>query len=206
MKLSQVSIQRPVLATVMTLGLVLFGLLSFTRLSVREYPDIARPIVSIRAVYPGASARLVETEVTTILEDSISGIEGLKSLTSISREEVSQITLEFELGHDLNAAANDARDRVALVRRQLPLEMEEPTVAKEDAGDDEVLWMALLSDRHTELELTEFSDRQIRSRLAVLSGISHIYVDGQRRYAMRIWLEPDLLASRGLTVSAGNSP
>ncbi len=200
MKLSEVSIQRPVLATVMTLGLVLFGLLSFTRLSVREYPDIARPIVSIRAVYPGASARLVETEVTTILEDSISGIEGLKSLTSISREEVSQITLEFELGHDLNAAANDARDRVALVRRQLPLEMEEPTVAKENAGDDEVLWMALLSDRHTELELTDFADRQIRSRLAVLPGISHIYVDGQRRYAMRIWLEPDLLASRGLTV------
>src|SRR5687768_17212517 len=133
MKLSQVSIQRPVLATVMTLGLVLFGLLSFTRLSVREYPDIDRPVVSIRTIYPGASARLVETEVTTILEDSISGIEGLRTLTSISREEVSQITLEFDLGRDLNAAANDARDRVALVRRQLPLEIEEPTVAKENA-------------------------------------------------------------------------
>ncbi|WP_447980422.1 efflux RND transporter permease subunit [Candidatus Nitrospira bockiana] len=200
MRLSEISIRRPVLATVMTLGLVLFGLLAFTRLSVREYPDIERPVVSIRTVYPGASARLVETEVTTILEDSVSGIAGLRAITSISREEVSQITLEFELGHDLDAATNDVRDRTALVRRQLPFEIEEPMVAKSDAGDDEVLWLALFSDRHTELELTDFADRQIRTRLAVLPGISHIYVDGQRRYAMRIWLDPDLLASRRLTV------
>ena len=200
MKLSQISIQRPVLATVMTLLLVLCGVLSFTRLSVREYPDIDRPIVSVRTVYPGASAQLVETDVTTVLEDALSGIAGLRTAASISREETSRITLEFETVRDLDGAANDVRDRVFRIRRQLPLGIEDPIVAKEDAEDDEVLFLALSSDRHSELELTDFAERHIKSRLAILPGVSSIYLDGERRYAMRIWLDKDRLASRRLAV------
>ncbi|WP_447978645.1 efflux RND transporter permease subunit [Candidatus Nitrospira bockiana] len=200
MKLSETSIRRPVLATVMTLVLVIFGIISFTRLSVREYPDIDAPIVSVRTVYKGASARILETDVTKILEDQLSGIEGIKTMSSSSREEVSQITIEFELSRDVDAAANDVRDRVARARGQLPDDIEEPIISKVQADANAIIWLAFYSDRHTELEITDFADRYVVDRLSSLPGVSNVMVGGGRRYAMRIWLDKDRLAARQLTV------
>lgn len=200
MTLSDTSIRRPVFALVMTLLLVLFGALSFMRLSVREYPDIKPPIVSVRSVYSGASASVIETDVTTPLEDTLSGIQGLRTITSSSREEVSSLTLEFELGRDLDGATNDVRDRIALIRSLLPLGIQEPIVSKAAADSSEVLWVALSSDRHFALELSDTADRFIKPRLVMVSGVSTAYLDGERRYAMRIWLDPDQLAARRLTV------
>jgi multidrug efflux pump len=200
MRLSEVSIHRPVLATIMTLVLVLFGILSFTRLSVRQYPDINAPFVSIQTVYPGASARLVETDVTTVLEEALSGIESVKALTSSSREEISQVTLEFDLSRDLDDAANDVRDRVFGSRRWLPPGIEEPIVSKASADAQAIVWLSLYSDRYTELELTDYAERHIKDRLAATPGVAAVWVWGARHYAMRIWLDADRLTSRQLTV------
>ncbi len=184
----------------MTLLLILFGILSFSRLPVREYPDIKHPIVSVHTVYPGASASVIESDVTTPLEDSLSGIQGLRTITSASREEGSMITLEFELKRDLDGATNDVRDRVSQIRPLLPLGILEPQVEKAAAENTEILWIAVSSDRHSELELSDIADRYIRSRLVMIPGVSATYLDGERRYAMRIWLDPDRLAARRLTV------
>ena len=200
MKIFETCIRRPVFAIVMTLLLMLFGLLSFLRLPVREYPDIKPPIVSVRTVYPGAGASVIESDVTTPLEDSLSGIQALRTITSASREEVSAITLEFELGRDLDGATNDVRDRIAQIRQLLPLGILEPHVEKAAAENAEILWLAVSSDRHSELELSDIADRFIRSRLVMIPGVSATYLDGERRYAMRIWLDPDRLAARRLTV------
>ncbi|CUS37556.1 efflux RND transporter permease subunit [Candidatus Nitrospira nitrificans] len=200
MNLSETCIHRPVFAIVMTLLLMLFGFLSFLRLPVREYPDIKPPIVSVRTVYPGASASVVELDVTTPLEDVLSGIQGLRTMTSASREEVSSVTLEFELGRDLDGATNDVRDRVSQIRPVLPLGILEPHVEKAAAENTEVLWLAVSSDRYSELELSDLADRFIKAQLAMIPGVSSTYLDGERRYAMRIWLDPDRLAARRLTV------
>ncbi|HJR78032.1 MAG TPA: efflux RND transporter permease subunit [Nitrospiraceae bacterium] len=200
MRLSDISIQRPVLATVMTLLLMLFGLLSYSKLPVRQYPDITFPIISVQTVYPRADAKLIESDVTTIIEEALSGIEGLRTLRSISREGLSYIGLEFALTRNIDAAANDVRDRVASVRHLLPLAIEAPLVMKVDSEADGIMWLALISDRHTELEITDFAERQIKDQLSSLPGVSRVVLEGQRRYAMRIWLHPDRLASRGLTV------
>ncbi len=200
MRLSETCIQRPVFAIVMTLLLVLFGLLNFLRLPVREYPDIKPPIVSVRTVYPGASVSVLESDVTTPLEDALSGIQGLRTISSASREEVSSITMEFELGRDLDGATNDVRDRVSQVRPILPLGILEPHVEKAAAENTEVLWLAVSSSHHSELELSDTADRFIKTRLAMIPGVSSTYLDGERRYAMRIWLDPDRLAARRLTI------
>lgn len=200
MNLFETCIHRPVFAIVMTLLLMLFGFLSFLRLPVREYPDIKPPIVSVRTVYPGASASVVELDVTTPLEDVLSGIQGLRTMTSASREEVSSVTLEFELGRDLDGATNDVRDRVSQIRPVLPLGILEPHVEKAAAENTEVLWLAVSSDRYSELELSDLADRFIKAQLAMIPGVSSTYLDGERRYAMRIWLDPDRLAARRLTV------
>lgn len=200
MKLSEVSIQRPVLATVMTLTLVLFGIIAFTRLPIREYPDIDAPIVSVRTVYPGASASVVETDVTALLEESLSGIESLKTLSSFSREEVSEITIEFDLARNLDDAANDVRDRIFSVRRLLPADCEEPVLWKASSDAVAIVWLSLQSNRHSELEITDFAERYIKDRLAALPGVSTVWIWGARRYAMRIWLDADRLGARRLTV------
>lgn len=200
MRLSETCIHRPVFAIVMTLLLVLFGLLNFSRLPVREYPDIKPPIVSVRTVYPGASVSVLESDVTTPLEDALSGVQGLRTISSASREEVSLITLEFDLDRDLDDATNDVRDRVSQVRPVLPLGILEPHVEKAAAENAEVLWLALSSDRHSELDMSDIADRFIRARLVMIPGVSATYLDGERRYAMRIWLDPDRLAARRLTV------
>jgi multidrug efflux pump len=198
--LSDLSIRRPVLATVMSLLIMLLGLIAFDRLPVREYPNIDAPVVSVRTVYPGASAEVMESQVTKPLEDSLSGIEGIRTVKSVSREEVSQITVEFVQSRDPEAAANDARDRVARVRGQLPDEAEDPVVAKIEADAQAIIWLAFSSDRQSPLEITDYADRVVADQLKTLPGVASVIIGGERRYAMRLWLDPDRMAALGVTV------
>jgi len=199
MFLPELSIKRPVLATVMSLLIILMGVISFLRLTVREYPKIDTPVVSVRTVYKGASPQVIESQVTQPLEDSISGIEGVKSIKSVSREEVSQITVEFVLEREVDAAANDVRDRVSRARGRLPDEVEEPIIAKIEADAQAIMWLRLFSDRHPALELSDYADRYIVDRLKTLPGVASVVIGGERRYAMRIWLDRERLAAYGLT-------
>ena len=162
MKLSEVAIRRPLFATVMSLANLLLGYISFTRLPVREYPETDPPIVSVTTLYRGASPNVVETEITDVLEEQFSTIESVKTITSSSREQGSVITLEFELDRDPNEAANDVRDRVSRVRGQLPREAEDPIVAKVDVNAQPIMWLAVSSDSHTGLEISEIADRVLK--------------------------------------------
>lgn len=200
MILSDLSIRRPVLATVMSLMIVLIGLISFDRLPVREYPNIDAPVVSVRTVYPGASAAVMESQITDPLEDSLSGIEGIRTIKSVSREEVSQITVEFVQSRDPEAAANDVRDRVARVRGTLPDASQDPVVAKIEADAQAIIWIAFSSDRMSPLEITDYADRVVANQLKTLPGVASVIIGGQRRYAMRIWLDPLRMAALGMTV------
>jgi len=199
MQLPELCIKRPVLATVMSLAVILIGAIAFLRLPVREYPNIDAPIVSVRTVYPGASAEIMESQVTQPLEDSLAGIEGVRTIKSVSREEVSQITVEFLLERDVDAAANDVRDRVSRVRGQLPDETEDPVVAKIEADAQAIMWLAFSSDRHSALEITDYADRVVVDRLQALPGVASVIIGGERRYAMRLWLDRDRMAAYGLT-------
>lgn len=200
MVLSDLSIRRPVLATVMSLALVLVGLMSFMRLPVREYPNIDVPVVSVRTVFKGASAEVMEQQVTQVMENSLSGIEGIKTLKSNSREEVSQITIEFNLERDSDGAAADVRDRMARVRGQLPDDIDEPIVSKIEADAQAILWLAFSSERHSPLEITDFADRYVQDRLQTLPGVASVIIGGERRYAMRLWLDNKRMAGSGITV------
>lgn len=199
MFLPELSIRRPVFATVMSLMLVLIGIISYDRLSVREYPKIDTPVVSVRTVYPGASAEIIESQITNPLEESLAGIEGIRTIKSVSREEVSQITVEFHLERDVDAAANDVRDRVARVGGVLPDEADDPVVAKIDADAQAIIWVAFSSDRHNALEITDYADRYVKDRLQTLPGVASVIIGGERRYAMRLWLDRDRLAAYRLT-------
>jgi len=200
MFLSRVSIQRPVLATMMNLVLILFGIIGLSRLPVRELPDIDPPIVSVTTIYPGANAQVVETEVTERMEEQINNIEGIKTLSSQSREGVSSITLEFDLSRDIDIAAQDVRDRVSRVRGELPEDIEEPVIAKQDSDAQPVIWSALNSDRYSTLELTTLAERQIKPRLQGVPGVSSVIIGGEKRFAMRLWLDSDKMAARQVTV------
>ena len=200
MFLPQVSIRRPILASMLSLSMVLFGLIGLSKLPVRELPDIDPPIVSVTTVYPGANAQVVETEVTERLEEAINNIEGIKTLTSQSREQVSNITIEFELSRPIDIAAQDVRDRVSRVRGRLPISIREPVVAKQDADAQAVLWISLISDRLTPLELTTLAEQQIKNRLQTIKGVSSIIVGGEKRFAMRLWLDSEKMAARQITV------
>ena len=199
MFLPEISVKRPVLATVMSLLIVLLGIISFARLTVREYPKIDTPVVSVRTVYPGASAQVLESQVTQPLEDSISGIEGIRSIKSVSREEVSQITIEFLTTRDPDAAANDVRDRVSRVRGVLPNEVEEPVISKVEADAQAIIWLRLFSERHDALEISDYADRFVADRIKTLPGVASVIIGGERRYAMRIWLDRERLAGYALT-------
>ncbi len=200
MVLSRISIRRPVLTSMMSLALVLFGLVSLTRLPVRELPNIDPPVVSVTTVYPGANARVVETEVTERLEEAISNIEGVKTLTSTSREQVSNITVEFDLSRDVDLAAQDVRDRVARVRGQLPEDILEPVVAKQESDAQPILWISLNSDRHSPQELTTIAELQVKNRLQTVAGVSSVIIGGEKRFAMRLWLDSERMAAHGVTV------
>lgn len=200
MKLSEISIKRPVLATMMSLGLILFGIIGISRLPVRELPDIDPPIINITTVYPGASASVVETQVTEILEESITSVEGIKNLTSESRQQVSSVTVEFDLSRDIDLAAQDVRDRVARVRGRLPDDIKEPIVAKQDSNAQPVLWVALFSDRYSTLELTSIAETTFKDRLQTITGVSSVILGGEKRFAIRLWLDAQKMAARGVTV------
>ncbi len=199
MILSDISIRRPVLATVMNLLIVLVGIIAMDRLTVREYPNIDVPVVTVKTTYPGANAEIIESQVTQILEDSLSGIEGIDFMTSVSRAESSQITVNFKLDRDPDSAANDARDRVARVRGQLPDEIEEPIVSKEEADAQPIIYLAFSSDRHDPLEVTDVADRLVKDRLQTIPGVANVMIFGERRYSMRVWLDRARLAAYGLT-------
>ncbi len=199
MTLWELSIRRPVLATVMSLMVVLIGVIAYQGLTVREYPDIDAPVVSVRTVYTGANAEVIESQVTRPLEDALSGIEGVKTIKSASREEVSQISVEFVRTRDPDAAASDVRDRVARVRGRLPDEVDEPVVAKIEADAQAIMWIAFSSDKHSALEITDYADRVVQDRLRTLPGVASVIIGGERRYAMRIWLDRDRLAAYQLT-------
>ncbi|MCU7905462.1 MAG: efflux RND transporter permease subunit [Candidatus Thiodiazotropha sp. (ex Epidulcina cf. delphinae)] len=199
MVITDTSIRRPVLATVVNLLLILIGVISYDRLTVREYPNIDLPVVTVETSYPGASAGIMESQVTSTLEDSLAGIEGIDFMTSISRSEVSQITITFKLDRDADNAANDVRDRVGRVRGALPEDVEEPVVAKVEADAQPIIWMAMSSDRHDKLEISEVADQIVRDRLQTINGVASVEIFGERRYAMRIWLDPVRLAAFNLT-------
>jgi len=200
-KLSEISIERPVLATVMSLAILLFGVLSLTFLPVREYPDIDSPVVSVTTIYRGASAQVVETEITDVLEEQLSTIEGVKLITSSSQEQVSRITVEFNLRRDVDESANDVRDRVSRVRGSLPRDAEEPIVAKQDVNAQPIIWIAVSGQNADPLLLTDVAENILSERIQRLEGVGAVFVGAGRRYAMRVWIDPQRLAAYGLTVA-----
>lgn len=197
--LSELCVRRPVLAIVMSLLVILLGTISFERLSVREYPNIDPPIILISTRYTGASAEVMESQVTRVLEESVAGIEGIEFIRSTSRQELSQIAISFLLTRDQEAAANDVRDRVGRVRDKLPTEIDDPQVQRLEADSDPIMYLAFSSDKHTPLEVTDFADRYAKDRLQSLTGVAEARLFGARRYSMRIWLDPARLAAYNLT-------
>jgi multidrug efflux pump len=200
MTLSDLSIRRPVLASMISLALVLFGAIGYTRLAVREFPDVDPPIVSVNTELPGANPQVVESAVTDILEEELSTVEGLRTLTSGSQEGFSNITLEFNLERDVEAAAQDVRDKVSRVRGRLPDDVREPVVAKQDADAQPFYWLALSGENYDLLQLSDIGDRLVKSRLQTLPGVGRAQIFGERRFSMRVWLSPIELSARGLTV------
>lgn len=199
MNLPQISIQRPVFAIVLSLLLMLVGLISYDRLTVREYPEIDEPIVTVTTTYPGASAEIMESQVTQPLEDSLSGIEGIEYITSSSREERSQITVTFNIDRDVDIAANDVRDRVGRSRDELPDEVDEPMTAKVEADAQPIIYIAFSSDRASVLEVSDYADRFVKDKLQILPGVAEVTLNGERRFSMRIWLDRARLAAYRMT-------
>jgi multidrug efflux pump len=200
MILSDISIKRPIFASVISLLLIVFGLVSFSRLPLREYPDIDPPVVTIDTVYPGASAYVVESQITQLVEERIAGVEGIRFIDSSSQDGRSRVTIEFSTSRDIDAAANDLRDRVSGIVDDLPAEADPPEIQKEDSNDDVIMWLNLTSDRLTVPELTDYADRYLVDRFSVLDGVSRVRVGGGQRYAMRVWLDRSAMAARNLTV------
>ena len=201
MKLSDLSIKRPVFAVVVSLLLVVLGVMSFMRLTLREMPNIDPPIVSVQVSYPGASAAVVETRVTQILEDALAGTEGINTIESRSRNGRSDITIEFTLARDIEAAANDVRDAVSRVADRMPIEANPPEINKAESDGDVIVWLNMRSNTMDTLELTDYADRYIVDRLSSIDGVARVQLGGGQRYAMRIWLDRDAMAARGITAA-----
>ncbi len=200
MLLSEVSVNRPVFAAVISLILVIVGLLALDRLAVREYPEVDPPIVSVSTAYRGASANVVERRITQVIEDEIAGIAGVQKLTSTSQDERSQITVEFDLDRDVDGAANDVRERISRIVGRLPEESDPPQITKQDSGMDSTMYVDLSSQSRSVMELTDYADRNIIDRLSTVPGVATIRNSAARVPAMRIWLDREALAARGLTV------
>jgi multidrug efflux pump len=199
MKISDICIKRPVFATVLSLVVMLLGIISYDRLPVREYPKIDEPVVTVTTTYRGASADIIESQVTKPLEDSLAGIEGIEVITSISRAENSQISVRFKLEREPDSAAADVRDRVSRVRNRLPDDVDEPVIAKVEADANPVIWVAFSSDKHSALEVTDVASRIVKPRLQTLPGAADVRIFGDRKFAMRIWLDRQRLAAYELT-------
>ncbi len=200
MKLSDTAIRRPVLASMLSLGLVLFGAIAYTRLPVREFPDVDPPIISVRTSLRGANPRVMETSVTDVLEEELSTVPGLRTLTSTSSEQSSSITLEFTLDRPIEEAAQDVRDKVSRVRGRLPDDVEEPVVEKQDADAQPFMSLGMSGANYSMLQLSDIADRIVKTRLQTVQGVGRIQIYGERRYSMRVWLSARELSSRGLTV------
>jgi multidrug efflux pump len=201
MVISEISVRRPVFATVISLLLIIFGLISLDRLSTREYPDIDRPFVSISTSYSGASSAVIETKITQPIEDAIAGIEGILKIESDSEDERSQVRIEFDVSRDIDAATNDVRDRVSRVIRMLPEEADPPQIIKADSSQEAILFMHFTSDRMSTLEVTDYAERNLIDRFSTVPGVARVFINGGRRYAMRIWVDRQALAARRLAVS-----
>ena len=200
MHISETTVRRPVLATVISMFLVLIGLVSYDKLTIREYPDIDKPVVTVTTIYRGASAEIVERDITQILEDSLAGISNIKEIKSESRDELSSIRIEFTLSRDMESAANDVREKVARASPLLPKDSDQPRVAKSDTDARAILWIGFTSEQLDSIELNDYLDRNIIDRLSILPGVASITVGGERKYAIRIWLDPDQMSSRKITV------
>jgi multidrug efflux pump len=200
MKLSDISIRRPVFASMMSLALVLFGVIGYRLLPVREYPDVDPPIISVSTVLAGANPQVVESAITDPLEEELSTVPGLRTLTSSSSEQVSNITLEFNLERDVDDAAQDVRDRVSRARGRLPQDIEEPVIAKQEADAQPFFWLALSGANYSLLQLSDIADRVVKARLQSLPGVGQAAIFGERRYSMRVWLDPTALTAHQLTV------
>lgn len=201
MIISDLSVRRPVFATVLSLLLVIVGFMATLRLSVREYPDISRPVVSVSVFYRGASANVIESRITRVLEDQIAGIEGVAKLTSSSQDEYSRINVEFSLDRDLDAAANDVREAISRVSSRLPDEAEAPQIAKVDDAAEPIIYVNFASTARNALELTDYVERYVADRFSSLPGVASVRVAGGSRYSMRVWLDREALAARQLTVN-----
>jgi multidrug efflux pump len=201
MLLSDISVKHPVMAIVINLLLVAFGLIALNRLALREYPDIDPPVISIDTTYTGASAQTVENRITRILEDRISGVEGIRYIESSSEDGFSSINIEFNTDRDIDAAANDVRERISRVRDDLPREADPPEVFKVDSNNDVIMWLNLASSNMNALQLTDYADRYIADRLSVLKGVARVRIGGEKRYAMRIWLNRKAMAARNVTTT-----
>ena len=200
MSISSTSINRPVLAIVMNLIILLFGMIGYKFLGVREFPAIDPPVITVRTNYTGASAEVIESQITEPLEKSINGIDGIRTISSTSAQGVSSITVEFNLSADLEGAANDVRDKVAQALRQLPQDIDAaPTVTKADANSDAIISMTVQSDTRSVLEVDDYAENVLVERLQTIPGVSTIQVWGQKKYAMRLWLDPSKMAAYGLT-------
>ena len=199
MSLSSLSISRPVLATVMSIAIVLFGVIGLTSIGIREYPSVDPPIVSISTTYVGASADVIESQITEPLEESVNGIAGIRTLTSTSRDGRSNIRVEFDLGVDLETAANDVRDKVSIAIRLLPPDVDPPVVSKADADASPILFVNIRSEQRSLLELNEIAERTFKERLQTIPGVSQIQIWGARRYSMRLWMDPAKLSAFGIT-------
>src|SRR4030043_1011443 len=199
MSLSSVSINRPVLASVFAIVILVFGIVGYTFLGVREFPSVDPAIISVNTSYPGANSDVIETQITEPLEQSINGIPGVRTLTSVRRQGGSNITEEFELSVDLETAANDVRDKVSQAQRRLPRDCDPPTVTKADADANPILFLTVESQKRSLLELSEIADLTLKEQLQTVSGVSAINIFGEKRYAMRLWIDPAKLAGYGLT-------
>ena len=199
MTISELSIKRPVLATVFVLIIFLLGLIGYTYLGVREYPNIDNPIISVDVSYPGANAEIIENQITEPLEQNINGIPGIRSLTSSSSQGSCRITVEFELSVDLETAANDVRDKVSRAQRYLPRDCDPPTVSKADADANPIIQISIQSEKRSLLELSEIAELTVKERLQTIPNVSAVEIWGQNRYSMRLWLDPVKMASYGIT-------
>jgi multidrug efflux pump len=199
--LSDISIKRPVLATVAALILIIVGALSFLRLPLREYPDIDPPVVTVETNYPGASSSVVESRITKLIEDRIAGVEGIRFIDSQSKDGESVVTIEFDTNRDIDAAANDIRDRISGIIDDLPEEADPPEIQKVDSSDDVIIWLNFVGEGMTVPELTDYADRYLVDRFSVLDGVARVRIGGGQRYAMRVWLDRGEMSARGITVS-----
>lgn len=197
--ISELSIKRPVLATVMMLVIVLFGMIGYRSLGVREYPSVDQPIISVNTSYPGANAEVIMNQITEPLEQNINGIPGIRSLSSVSSQGSSRITIEFELFVDLETAANDVRDKVSISQRYLPRDCDPPTVAKADADATPIMQIGIRSSQRSLMELTEIAELTVKERLQTIQNVSGVEIWGQKRYSMRLWLDPVKMAGYGVT-------